>query len=190
MYYAPSYKKVVMHMIKMPDGSLLAQEMTGALPLYCYADKPVSQLLMKRGVSIGEKTRLKIVDVQYMGEAGGITCVVERPEGGGVLAISATQARFSDDGAVYDKINEYREARIHWLRQEELKDKILGRGGRITVIDANKDGSMRFSGDDGTEIITLPKESAKQVAPKISRNSPCPCGSGKKYKKCCGARLP
>jgi len=23
-------------------------------------------------------------------------------------------------------------------------------------------------------------------SPKISRNSPCPCGSGKKYKKCCG----
>jgi SEC-C motif-containing protein len=22
--------------------------------------------------------------------------------------------------------------------------------------------------------------------PKISRNAPCPCGSGKKYKKCCG----
>ncbi|MGB8720870.1 MAG: SEC-C metal-binding domain-containing protein [Desulfobacterales bacterium] len=22
---------------------------------------------------------------------------------------------------------------------------------------------------------------------KIGRNSPCPCGSGKKYKKCCGA---
>ncbi len=24
-------------------------------------------------------------------------------------------------------------------------------------------------------------------APKVSRNAPCPCGSGKKYKKCCGA---
>ena len=24
--------------------------------------------------------------------------------------------------------------------------------------------------------------------PKIGRNEPCPCGSGKKYKKCCGAR--
>lgn len=23
-------------------------------------------------------------------------------------------------------------------------------------------------------------------APKIGRNAPCPCGSGKKYKKCCG----
>lgn len=22
--------------------------------------------------------------------------------------------------------------------------------------------------------------------PKIGRNAPCPCGSGKKYKKCCG----
>jgi uncharacterized protein YecA (UPF0149 family) len=23
--------------------------------------------------------------------------------------------------------------------------------------------------------------------PKVGRNEPCPCGSGKKYKKCCGA---
>lgn len=26
----------------------------------------------------------------------------------------------------------------------------------------------------------------KRVAPKIGRNEPCPCGSGKKYKQCCG----
>lgn len=25
-----------------------------------------------------------------------------------------------------------------------------------------------------------------RAAPKISRNDPCPCGSGRKYKKCCG----
>ncbi|MCL0076849.1 SEC-C metal-binding domain-containing protein [Dehalococcoidia bacterium] len=25
-----------------------------------------------------------------------------------------------------------------------------------------------------------------RVDPKTSRNEPCPCGSGKKYKKCCG----
>lgn len=24
-------------------------------------------------------------------------------------------------------------------------------------------------------------------APKVGRNDPCPCGSGKKHKKCCGA---
>ncbi|HEY4940514.1 MAG TPA: UPF0149 family protein [Rhizomicrobium sp.] len=26
-----------------------------------------------------------------------------------------------------------------------------------------------------------------RTAPKIGRNDPCPCGSGRKYKKCCGA---
>jgi preprotein translocase subunit SecA len=27
----------------------------------------------------------------------------------------------------------------------------------------------------------------KHAQPKTGRNDPCPCGSGKKYKKCCGA---
>jgi len=30
--------------------------------------------------------------------------------------------------------------------------------------------------------------SATRTEPKVGRNAPCPCGSGKKYKKCCGAR--
>ncbi len=30
----------------------------------------------------------------------------------------------------------------------------------------------------------------KTEAEKVGRNDPCPCGSGKKYKKCCGASLP
>jgi preprotein translocase subunit SecA len=31
------------------------------------------------------------------------------------------------------------------------------------------------------------KFNPKNTEKKISRNEPCPCGSGKKYKKCCGA---
>ena len=27
------------------------------------------------------------------------------------------------------------------------------------------------------------------ISKRIGRNDPCPCGSGKKYKKCCGANL-
>jgi SEC-C motif domain protein len=30
-------------------------------------------------------------------------------------------------------------------------------------------------------------ETFKREAPKVGRNDPCTCGSGKKYKKCCGA---
>ncbi|MFZ4441023.1 MAG: YchJ family protein [Syntrophales bacterium] len=31
-----------------------------------------------------------------------------------------------------------------------------------------------------------PKQ-VRRETPKVGRNEPCPCGSGKKYKKCCGA---
>lgn len=40
---------------------------------------------------------------------------------------------------------------------------------------------MAASSGDGT----LKKEPVKKAA-KVGRNDPCPCGSGKKYKKCCG----
>ena len=32
----------------------------------------------------------------------------------------------------------------------------------------------------------VPQEPQKIASAKIERNSPCPCGSGLKYKKCCG----
>ncbi len=38
--------------------------------------------------------------------------------------------------------------------------------------------------DDGQIVGTGP---IKRSTPKVGRNEPCPCGSGKKFKKCCGA---
>ena len=38
------------------------------------------------------------------------------------------------------------------------------------------------------ELYKIQKSSKTIVKPpKVGRNDPCPCGSGKKYKKCCGA---
>jgi curved DNA-binding protein CbpA len=34
---------------------------------------------------------------------------------------------------------------------------------------------------------SAPEQPVRRAEPKIGRNDPCPCGSGKKYKKCCGA---
>lgn len=36
------------------------------------------------------------------------------------------------------------------------------------------------------EAAFITWESYRRVVPKVGRNEPCPCGSGKKYKKCCG----
>ena len=30
-------------------------------------------------------------------------------------------------------------------------------------------------------------QTVRRETPKIGRNAPCPCGSGKKFKKCCGS---
>jgi preprotein translocase subunit SecA len=42
---------------------------------------------------------------------------------------------------------------------------------------------MQLSHGDGEG----PPSQVKREGEKIGRNAPCPCGSGKKYKKCCGA---
>jgi hypothetical protein len=34
---------------------------------------------------------------------------------------------------------------------------------------------------------TLKRQTIHSLTPKIGRNDPCPCGSGKKWKRCCGA---
>ncbi len=36
------------------------------------------------------------------------------------------------------------------------------------------------------DAVPNPKPATRQVQ-KVGRNEPCPCGSGKKFKKCCGA---
>jgi hypothetical protein len=44
--------------------------------------------------------------------------------------------------------------------------------------------ALRQAPEEAT--ATPPSEPAVRVEPKVGRNEPCPCGSGKKYKKCCG----
>ena len=38
-------------------------------------------------------------------------------------------------------------------------------------------------------LPTSPSARPPQAQPAVGRNDPCPCGSGKKYKKCCGKGL-
>jgi preprotein translocase subunit SecA len=73
---------------------------------------------------------------------------------------------------------------------ERIKEETLGILYRIQIAESQKIDDYRqpkqqqlaFSGGGEPEQ----KKPAKRAAQKIGRNSPCPCGSGKKYKKCCG----
>ena len=46
----------------------------------------------------------------------------------------------------------------------------------------DQQAAMRAQGE-GAKPVTIRRE-----APKVGRNDPCPCGSGKKYKQCCGRK--
>jgi hypothetical protein len=46
-----------------------------------------------------------------------------------------------------------------------------------------------FNGKTPSDMLSLAQEKVETVRrqnPRVGRNDPCPCGSGKKYKKCCG----
>jgi uncharacterized protein len=40
---------------------------------------------------------------------------------------------------------------------------------------------------DYWKVVRTPPSTVRRDAPKTGRNDPCPCGSGKKFKQCCGA---
>ena len=40
--------------------------------------------------------------------------------------------------------------------------------------------------DTSKNVQAAPKTPIVNAGPKLGRNDPCPCGSGKKYKNCCG----
>jgi len=65
--------------------------------------------------------------------------------------------RMEKDGVDFKSIRQMKK----WMKQHEAE--------------------LREQGGQGPKVETVVHE-----GPRIGRNDPCPCGSGKKYKKCCG----
>jgi uncharacterized protein len=47
--------------------------------------------------------------------------------------------------------------------------------------------AYRYFRKHGQNIPNTATSTPRQLTPKVGRNNPCPCGSGKKYKRCCGS---
>ncbi len=78
--------------------------------------------------------------------------------------------------------------------EELLKWMIAGAARAYSHFAKVRRASVGSSGEEysvdeefGDEDDALYPETFVRPEPKIGRNEPCPCGSGKKYKKCCGA---
>ena len=59
----------------------------------------------------------------------------------------------------------------------------LAEPGHLDDLQKSKEQKLIFSGSGDAPATKKP---VKRESDKVGRNEPCPCGSGKKYKKCCG----
>ena len=72
-----------------------------------------------------------------------------------------------------------------------IKEETLGILYRIqisepqNIVDLQQPREQKLVFSSGDEPATK-KNPVKRAQKKVGRNAPCPCGSGKKYKKCCG----
>ena len=84
------------------------------------------------------------------------------------------------------------------------KDDPLSQMAQYQYVAADKEADRSFASYDTSRFALAGQSSAAQepdrpnaerpkskpirVGPKVGPNEKCPCGSGKKYKKCCGAQ--
>ncbi len=62
---------------------------------------------------------------------------------------------------------------------------VAQRGGPVATASPAA-GPSGGPGGPAKKPVELPKVTIKRNLPKVGRNEPCPCGSGKKFKQCCG----
>jgi SEC-C motif len=85
---------------------------------------------------------------------------------------------------------EYREGKVGWVdpeknprcSEQDLLESLKNARPDLDSLLAQRQGLLRRLCGRTVKRQTLPT-----AAPKIGRNDPCPCGSGKKWKRCCGA---
>ena len=87
-----------------------------------------------------------------------------------------------------EMVNEIRDRTVRMILA------IFPKAPEVSRVEVAKPISAGFEGAPGSSKtrVTVKKTSEPKGTPvvkgqKIGRNDPCPCGSGKKYKKCCGA---
>lgn len=93
----------------------------------------------------------------------------------------------SKKGKITDKIGT-----VEFLATYGENGKVLEHHETSEFKKNNNDTWFFVSGDSQTYEQGQPRQSIKpqtlhRESPKVGRNDPCLCGSGKKYKKCCGA---
>ena len=78
------------------------------------------------------------------------------------------------------------------LRKEFQKT--IGQARKDILVDLQSEAFQKLVWDTAKEFAdaVFPKPNVKRriTPPRVGRNDPCPCGAGKKFKRCCGVSIP
>jgi preprotein translocase subunit SecA len=75
---------------------------------------------------------------------------------------------------------------MYRVRQDSLQKLSLVQIQREEEVEGLRDRTQRDVVESHGTAGAPVKQIRKDASGKVGRNDPCPCGSGKKYKKCCG----
>ncbi len=120
-----------------------------------------------------EKTiSLKILDKNWMNQLDEMEALKEGVGLRGYAQSNPLQVYALEGFQMFDNMMASTEAEIsNFLLNAEVRQNI------------EREEVKNIRTNDGKESV---KSTPKKVAKKVGRNDPCPCGSGKKYKQCCG----
>jgi preprotein translocase subunit SecA len=136
---------------------------------------------------------LQIVDAQWKDHLYGMDHLKEgiglRGYGQRDPLIEYKKESFQMFEAMWDRIEEESVRYLFLLqpvREQAAEERPRTRPSRLTFNDpgASPSAFARRESKGGADAAV---KTVKRTSKKVGRNDPCPCGSGKKYKKCCGA---
>ena len=136
---------------------------------------------------------LKVVDSKWMDH---IDAMDELKNGIGLRAYGqkdpVVQYRF-EGGEMFDEMIAQIKLEVAKVMLHVVKSSApVKRESRVNITNAGLDksaiSSMNVEGETNTPKTnqTEKAQPIKNDGPKVGRNDPCPCGSGRKYKQCCG----
>ena len=111
--------------------------------------------------------------------------VLKTTKGGPDDKLAAVEflATYEEDGQLWEhhEVSEFaRDAQGRWRF-------IAGDGHRHAAGEGHAHHHGHHHGHEHSHAHSHAGHTLRRASPKVGRNDPCPCGSGKKFKKCCGA---
>ncbi len=163
-------------------------------------DEKETEIGSQRMRDVEKMILLRVVDNHWMDH---IDAMDDLKQGIGLRAlgqINPANAYAAEGFDMFEAmVNEIREEAVRHCYNVTVKTgterKQIITGGENRKEEFRDDEGRRTSNQQGMpEAAPKPQEQKKPVTvrreePKVGRNDPCPCGSGKKYKNCCGKNL-